>query len=122
MAGRRVLITGATRGIGEALAAHCLEAGDEVVGCGRTAASISHERYTHCMVDVTDSAAIEALFRDLKRRFEGQSMAEYREAKARFVTRVLDGTFCKVLSWYDNEWGFSNRMRDVALLVGRSLG
>jgi 3-oxoacyl-[acyl-carrier protein] reductase len=70
MAGRRVLITGATRGIGEALAAHCLEAGDEVVGCGRTAASISHERYTHCTVDVTDSAAIEALFRDLKRHFD----------------------------------------------------
>jgi len=37
------------------------------------------------------------------------------------LTRVLDGTFCKVLSWYDNEWGFSNRMRDVALLVGRGL-
>ncbi len=37
------------------------------------------------------------------------------------LTRVLDKTFCKVLSWYDNEWGFSNRMRDVALLVGRSL-
>ncbi len=38
------------------------------------------------------------------------------------LTRVLEGTLCKVLSWYDNEWGFSNRMRDVALLVGRSLG
>ena len=37
------------------------------------------------------------------------------------LTRVLDKTFCKVLSWYDNEWGFSNRMRDLALLVGRSL-
>ncbi len=37
------------------------------------------------------------------------------------LTRVLDGTFCKVLSWYDNEWGFSNRMRDVALLVGKGL-
>src|SRR5438876_1402347 len=37
------------------------------------------------------------------------------------LTRVLDHTFCKVLSWYDNEWGFSCRMRDVALLVGRSL-
>jgi glyceraldehyde 3-phosphate dehydrogenase len=37
------------------------------------------------------------------------------------LTRVMDKTFCKVLSWYDNEWGFSNRMRDVALLVGRSL-
>ncbi len=37
------------------------------------------------------------------------------------LTRVIDGNFCKVLSWYDNEWGFSNRMRDVALLLGRSL-
>ena len=37
------------------------------------------------------------------------------------LTRVLDKTFCKVLSWYDNEWGFSNRMRDVALLVGKAL-
>src|SRR5947199_309686 len=37
------------------------------------------------------------------------------------LTRVMDHTFCKVLSWYDNEWGFSCRMRDVALLVGRSL-
>jgi glyceraldehyde 3-phosphate dehydrogenase len=38
------------------------------------------------------------------------------------LTRVIDGNFCKVLSWYDNEWGFSNRMRDVALLLGRGLG
>jgi glyceraldehyde 3-phosphate dehydrogenase len=38
------------------------------------------------------------------------------------LTRVIDGTFCKVLSWYDNEWGFSCRMRDVALLLGRGLG
>jgi glyceraldehyde 3-phosphate dehydrogenase len=37
------------------------------------------------------------------------------------LTNVIDGTFAKVLSWYDNEWGFSNRMRDVALLIGKSL-
>jgi glyceraldehyde 3-phosphate dehydrogenase len=37
------------------------------------------------------------------------------------LTRVIDGNFCKVLSWYDNEWGFSNRMRDVTLLVGKKL-
>jgi glyceraldehyde 3-phosphate dehydrogenase len=29
-------------------------------------------------------------------------------------TQVIDGTFCRVLSWYDNEWGFSNRMIDTA--------
>ena len=37
------------------------------------------------------------------------------------LTKVLEGNFCKVFSWYDNEWGFSCRMRDVALLVGRSI-
>ena len=33
-------------------------------------------------------------------------------------TAVIDGTLCRVLSWYDNEWGFSNRMGDVAALMG----
>ncbi|MCE3232369.1 MAG: glyceraldehyde-3-phosphate dehydrogenase [Rickettsiaceae bacterium] len=31
-------------------------------------------------------------------------------------TKVVDGTFCRVASWYDNEWGFSVRMLDVAKL------
>ena len=34
-------------------------------------------------------------------------------------TKVLDGTFVRVLSWYDNEWGFSNRMADTAVAMGR---
>ena len=37
------------------------------------------------------------------------------------LTRVIDKTFVKVLSWYDNEWGFSNRMRDVSVHVGSKL-
>jgi len=37
------------------------------------------------------------------------------------LTHVIDGNFAKVLSWYDNEWGFSNRMRDVSLLIGKKL-
>jgi glyceraldehyde 3-phosphate dehydrogenase len=37
------------------------------------------------------------------------------------LTKVIDGNFAKVLAWYDNEWGFSNRMRDVSLLIGKSL-
>ncbi|GLQ06316.1 type I glyceraldehyde-3-phosphate dehydrogenase [Sneathiella chinensis] len=32
-------------------------------------------------------------------------------------TQVIDGTFVRVLSWYDNEWGFSNRMSDTALVM-----
>jgi glyceraldehyde 3-phosphate dehydrogenase len=34
----------------------------------------------------------------------------------------MGGTLVKVFAWYDNEWGFSNRMRDVASLIGASLG
>lgn len=33
-------------------------------------------------------------------------------------TQVIDTTFCRILAWYDNEWGFSNRMLDVAALMG----
>ncbi len=32
-------------------------------------------------------------------------------------TQVIEGTFVRVLSWYDNEWGFSNRMSDTALVM-----
>jgi glyceraldehyde 3-phosphate dehydrogenase len=34
-------------------------------------------------------------------------------------TQVVDGTFCRVMAWYDNEWGFSNRMCDTAVAMGR---
>ena len=37
------------------------------------------------------------------------------------LTRVIDGTFCKVMAWYDNELAYARRLVDVALLVGRSL-
>src|SRR5690606_24543752 len=30
-------------------------------------------------------------------------------------TKVMEGTFVRILSWYDNEWGFSNRMSDTAV-------
>jgi glyceraldehyde 3-phosphate dehydrogenase len=36
-------------------------------------------------------------------------------------TRVIDKTFVRVLSWYDNEWGFSNRMIDTAVAMGKLL-
>ena len=34
-------------------------------------------------------------------------------------TKVIDGTLVRVMSWYDNEWGFSNRMADTAVAMGR---
>jgi glyceraldehyde 3-phosphate dehydrogenase len=34
-------------------------------------------------------------------------------------TKVMDGTFVRVMSWYDNEWGFSNRMADTAVAMSK---
>jgi glyceraldehyde 3-phosphate dehydrogenase len=34
-------------------------------------------------------------------------------------TKVIDGTFVRVLSWYDNEWGFSHRMADTAVAMSK---
>ncbi|WP_196260533.1 type I glyceraldehyde-3-phosphate dehydrogenase [Pelagibacterium limicola] len=36
-------------------------------------------------------------------------------------TKVMDGTFVRILSWYDNEWGFSNRMSDTAVAMAKTL-
>ncbi|MCC7016804.1 MAG: aldehyde dehydrogenase, partial [Rhodospirillales bacterium] len=35
-------------------------------------------------------------------------------------TQVIDGDFVRVLSWYDNEWGFSNRMADTAVAMANA--
>jgi glyceraldehyde 3-phosphate dehydrogenase len=31
----------------------------------------------------------------------------------------MDGNMCRILTWYDNEWGFSNRMADTAVEMGK---
>jgi glyceraldehyde 3-phosphate dehydrogenase len=34
-------------------------------------------------------------------------------------TQIVDGRLVRVLCWYDNEWGFSNRMGDTAVAIGK---
>ena len=65
---RRVVITGATRGIGLELAEHFLTAGDEVIGCGRTPTTLFHPNYTHRCVDVTLSDEVDEFFEELSER------------------------------------------------------
>jgi glyceraldehyde 3-phosphate dehydrogenase len=34
-------------------------------------------------------------------------------------TKVMEGNMVRILTWYDNEWGFSNRMSDTAVAMGK---
>ena len=34
-------------------------------------------------------------------------------------TKVMEGRMVRILTWYDNEWGFSNRMSDTAVAMGK---
>ncbi len=36
------------------------------------------------------------------------------------LTQVVDGNFVKVVAWYDNEFGYSNRLVEEVILVGKS--
>ncbi|MGB9667843.1 MAG: type I glyceraldehyde-3-phosphate dehydrogenase [Thermosulfidibacteraceae bacterium] len=47
--------------------------------------------------------------------FNGDSRSSIVDALS---TRVIDGTFVKVVSWYDNEWGYSYRVVDLTKLIG----
>ena len=48
--------------------------------------------------------------------FRGNSHSSIVDAA---YTKVMDGDFAKVMSWYDNEWGYSSRCVDLALLLGQ---
>ena len=37
------------------------------------------------------------------------------------LTKVIDGDFLKIIAWYDNEWGYSHRLAEMALIVGKSI-
>ncbi|MGI9649106.1 MAG: type I glyceraldehyde-3-phosphate dehydrogenase, partial [Acidimicrobiia bacterium] len=37
------------------------------------------------------------------------------------ATQVMDGRFVKIVTWYDNEWGYSNRVVDLIELVAKQL-
>lgn len=65
---RHVLITGASRGLGLALAEHFLARGDVVYGCARGDSALSHERYAHVRADVSREADVEAVFGVIRQR------------------------------------------------------
>jgi 3-oxoacyl-[acyl-carrier protein] reductase len=56
---RRVLVTGASRGLGQALVGHFLERGDRVFGCARSEPDVAHASFTPIAADVTDESAVQ---------------------------------------------------------------
>jgi 3-oxoacyl-[acyl-carrier protein] reductase len=58
---KRIVVTGASSGIGHAVAAQLLDDGHAVIGISRSAAGFDHERFTHVGADLSDVDAIAAL-------------------------------------------------------------
>jgi 3-oxoacyl-[acyl-carrier protein] reductase len=64
---RHILITGASRGLGKAMAEHYLSLGDTVYGCARSGQGIQHDNYTHFQADISSENDVNALFTALRK-------------------------------------------------------
>ncbi|MCA1591087.1 MAG: SDR family oxidoreductase [Acidobacteria bacterium] len=64
-----ILVTGASRGIGEYLARHYLTQDYRVVGCSRGPSPCESENYRHYRVDVTDEQGVKAMFAEIGRDY-----------------------------------------------------
>lgn len=63
---RVALVTGSSRGVGRLIAEHFLKQGATVIGVSRGGSDLAHESYRHCQADVSDAAAVQALFAGLR--------------------------------------------------------
>jgi len=61
-AGRNVIVTGSSRGVGDLLTRHFLDEGATVIGVARGPAGCEHERYRHHQADIADPAEVQKLF------------------------------------------------------------
>jgi len=68
-AGKVVVVTGASRGIGRMLVEHFLDEGAQVAGISRGVAELEHERYAHFEVDVADAKAVQFAFAKIGKQF-----------------------------------------------------
>jgi 3-oxoacyl-[acyl-carrier protein] reductase len=68
---QRVVITGASRGLGRRLAEFYAARGAQVVGCSRKPVEPVHPNYCHIAADVTDSVAVAMMFSEIKAKWDG---------------------------------------------------
>ncbi len=64
-----ILITGTSKGIGQALANYYLENGEIVIGCSRGESSIKNDNYRHFSLEVNDEKAVIKMIREVKKEF-----------------------------------------------------
>jgi NADP-dependent 3-hydroxy acid dehydrogenase YdfG len=62
---KTILISGTSRGLGQVTAEYFLSKGWQVIGVSRSLSSISHNRYTHYLIDITDYRSVNTLFNTL---------------------------------------------------------
>jgi len=67
---RVMLITGSSRGIGRFLTEYYLDKGMTVVGCSRAETDLTHERYEHFPLDVSDEKAVNLLVSDVRGKYK----------------------------------------------------
>ena len=66
---RTFVVTGCSRGLGLGLTERLIEAGHRVIGCSRSPASLSSERFRHYEVDLTLPDTVEEMFRSIRHEF-----------------------------------------------------
>lgn len=89
MPDRRVLVSGASRGIGRALVEHFLKAGDKVVGCARGESEVANANYAHVQADVTDPKDVKALFREVRSSLGGLDVLINNAGTARMSPMIV---------------------------------
>lgn len=69
-----MLITGASRSIGEHLTNYYLRQGYRVIGCSRSESSVKHDRYRHFVLDVRNEAKVMEMFREISKTYGSLSV------------------------------------------------
>ena len=64
-----ILITGASKGLGRYLVEYYLDKGYTVIGCSRSESNISHSKYKHYCLDITDEKAVKQMMGNIRKTF-----------------------------------------------------
>ncbi|MCI5539611.1 SDR family NAD(P)-dependent oxidoreductase [Campylobacter lanienae] len=65
-----IIITGTSKGIGNALAKLYLDEGHTIIGCSKSKSNITHTNYHHYAIDATDEKSVIDMIRDIGRKFK----------------------------------------------------